>query len=215
VSRSSAAPRALLSASCAVALGGLPLGVAADPLALLAWLALAAVPLGILCGARGLALWPWSAMVPAGWMILFALASAFSERAVPAPHGPALVLCGAFLCGWALGRGWPAAAWSSSGLAWALLALASALPMGLWIQDGAFPPAATARLFDLSPVTLVIESAGVDWLRHPLLYETARTYDIGPELRGPFRANLAGPVCLLVGCLGAWLAARARPPSRA
>jgi hypothetical protein len=198
-----------LVTACVLALPGLaPLALTGDPLASCAWLAIAAAPLGVLCAACGLAVWPWSAMVPAAWMAALALACTASTRVLPTPAWAGATWTGLFLAGWALGRSAPRAAWRSSAVC-ALAALAlSALPIGIGLADGAFSPGATARLLDLAPTTWVVESAGVDWLRHPAVYEPARAFDLGPELRAPFRGALAGPSILLVGCALAWTAAR-------
>ncbi|HIL36446.1 MAG TPA: hypothetical protein EYG26_03095 [Planctomycetes bacterium] len=78
-------------------------------------------------------------------------------------------------------------------------ALLSALPGGAGrLQGGAFDPATTAWLLDLSPATLMVESAGLDWLRHPAVYGPAGGDALGPDLRGPWGA-LAGGVLALVG----------------
>jgi hypothetical protein len=199
-----------------LALGALLLGcptllATRDPVVLLAWLALAAAPIGVALGGAGLPAWPWSAMVPAGWMIAFAACGAASGRSLPTPHWAALGWCGLFAFGWGLGRLAPAArATTAALLACALVVLAGA-PLGFGLVPGAFSPALTARLLDLSPVTALVEMAGVDFMRHPLLYEGARTLDIGPELRGPIRGVLAGPLWLLVGCATLGIALRRGP----
>jgi hypothetical protein len=61
-----------------------------------------------------------------------------------------------------------------------------------------------------------MECAGVDWLRHPAIYEPAGALDIDPGLRQPFRGKLAGPALLLLGCaLAALGVVRARAQERA
>ena len=216
--------RALSLALSAVAVGCAPIAATRDAVVFLAWLALCAAPLGAWLGgvrerdANGerahaflVPLWPWAAMVPGAWMIVFVVLAA--ERSFPSPHWAAAGWTGLFLAGFGLGR---CARDASRALAAALGAAAltlAALPAGAGLVAGAFTPAQTARLLDLSPVTQLVELAGVDWMRHPAVYEPARTLDIGPELRGPFRGALAGPLWLLVGCalagVGAWL--RSRP----
>lgn len=200
--------RALLTA-CACALPGLaPLFFSRDPLALCCWLALVAAPLGCVSAACALAAWPWTAMVPALWLVALSLECAGASRVLPTPVWAGAAWSGLFLAGWALGRlDRDAAPRRAASVTLLLLALA-ALPIGLGLCSGAFSPAITARLLDLAPTSWIVESAGVDWMRHPALYEPARTFDLGPELRAPFRGALAGPALLLVGCGFAWIAAR-------
>ena len=61
----------------------------------------------------------------------------------------------------------------------------------------------------VSPVAWIVESAGIDWMRHPAMYDPAGTADIGPELRSGRRSWLAAVVLLVVGCLSS-LAAKPR-----
>ena len=61
-------------------------------------------------------------------------------------------------------------------------------------------PRAAALLLDFSPATLLVESAGVDWMRQPAVYGPAGADAIGPDLRLPWRGELAGPAVFLVGC---------------
>ena len=88
-----------------------------------------------------------------------------------------------------------------------------------WCADGAaagwgilrpippWSPGVTSWLLDLSPRTLLMESAGLDWMRHPAMYEAAGTDRLGPGLRTVFAGPVAGSTTLLVGC--AALAGRA------
>lgn len=202
--------RSLGVASLLLAAGLVPCAFSGDPVALLLWLAVAAPALGVLAGGVGLPGWPWSAAVPAGWMLGFALVAATSRRVVPTPAWPALVWTGLYFAGWALGRARPrACARDAAATALAALVLC-ALPVGAGLVDAPFPPAWTARLLDLAPSTWLVESAGVDWMRHPAVYEPAHAFDVGPELRSSFRGALAGPLAVLVGCALAFGAARAR-----
>ena len=74
-----------------------------------------------------------------------------------------------------------------------------------------------ALLLDLAPATLLVECAGVDWLRHPVIYASTASADIDPSLRSAWRASLAGPVFFLVGCalavLGELVARARRQPA--
>lgn len=218
---SSGNTRALGLALAAAAAGCATIAATRDPLVFLAWLALAAIPIGVWLGgarardgAAAVPLWPWAALVPGAWMIAFAALAA--ERSFPGAPWAACAWTGMFLAGFGLGR---CAGHAVCGLATTLAALGvvlGVLPAGAGLVSGAFSPAATARLLDLSPVTQLVESAGVDWMRNAAPYEPARTLDIGPELRGPFRGALAGPLWLLFGCglagCGALLRSRSAGP---
>jgi hypothetical protein len=196
------------------ALGVLPGEHGPDPLAALAWIAIVALPCGIGCGALALRPWPFAASVPALWMTALALAGATSERALPTPVWAALCWSGIFAAGWGIGRASGSGARAAAaGLC--LSVLLAALPTAGAFLGRPWPPRAAARLLDLSPVSVCMESAGVDWLRHPAVYEPAGALDIDPGLRQPFRGGLAGPALLLLGCaLAALVAVRTRARER-
>lgn len=103
-----------------------------------------------------------------------------------------------YFAGWALpGRGVAAAAF------WLLLGgTLSALPSagGIWFA----PPGAAWLLItlDLSPVVWVTELAGVDWMRHFSVYESAGAGDLAPDQRQAW-SGVNGPA-LVVVC--AWVA---------
>ena len=192
------------------ALGTLPGARGPDPLAELAWIALIALPCGLACGALELKLWPFAASVPALWMKALALAGALSERALATPLWSALCWSGLFAAGWGLGR-WRASGPRAAAALACLSVVLAVLPSAGSFAGRPWPPAVAARLLDLSPVSVCMEAAGVDWLRHPAVYEPAGALDIDPGLRQPFRGKLAGPALLLLGCaLAAFGAARAR-----
>jgi hypothetical protein len=109
------------------------------------------------------------------------------------------------LWGWALGprRGVPAAV----GLALLVAGLCSALPALGGVAAVPLGPARTALLLDLSPVGLVLESAGLDWMRHASIYEAAGSGDLGPELRAA-RGGLGGPAVLAAAALALGLGRR-------
>lgn len=56
-----------------------------------------------------------------------------------------------------------------------------------------------ARLLDVAPATVLAESAGLDWMRHPNVYAPAGT-DWFSDRRAPFDGTLATLVALVVGC---------------
>ncbi len=137
-------------------------------------------------------------------------------------RGAALaVLGGLFLVGVALS---PAGLGLAARLRGAL-GRGALLVMLCWCADGAaggwgllrpippWSPGVTSWLLDLSPTTLLMESSGVDWMRHPAIYEAAGTDRLGPGLRTVFTGPVAGSATLLVGCVS--LAIRALVRRRA
>jgi endonuclease/exonuclease/phosphatase family metal-dependent hydrolase len=149
-----------------------------DPIAALVWVSLIAVPGGWVCGARGMRLWPLGVVVPVAWMIVVAFADAMSARDLPAIGGSALAVVGLFGVGFALaGRrnAWP---WRGAAVIWLVVVMMAALPLaGLALRE-AWKPAVAARVLDLAPTTLVAEAAGLDWMRHPPIYDGSSTVDI-------------------------------------
>lgn len=192
---------------CALLAGRL---LSAQPVPALAWAALAAAPLGAWAGVRGL---PALLAAPAAWLV---------AEPGPRPGGAlvavaALALLGAGLGALAAGAqpGSPERAelvpgrLAAAGALALLAALLTVLPLALGPASGpAWDPALVARALDLSPVTLVVEAAGHDWLRDPAIYDAAGGDAIGPDLRTPL-GWLAAGVPALVGC-AALGAARAR-----
>jgi hypothetical protein len=206
----------LIFASLLGVLGVLAPGAGGGTVFAFAWTALAAPAAGHLAGAApgrplrlAVPLIVW-AVVLGGFVLL---------AAAPASFWVAPAIAGLFLLGTATGR-LTEDVWSGAAL-WLTLALALAgAPLGYGQLAGPLPPEWTARLLDLSPLSLVLESAGVDWMRHPAVYDAAGTLDIGPELRQAWRGMVAGPALFVVGCfaLAASSACRARtavPPPAA
>ena len=204
-SRTAPAPGQLRALSIGLALGGVgALGAlparsgAADSLALLTWLALIAAPAGYVYGAARADLLRFGAVAPACWMVTLALADAANPTGLATPVWAAAVATGLFFTGAALGRLGSAAMWTGAG---ALLLFASLLS-GLAVRGGAWsvpwPARTAALLLDVSPVTLVCESAGVrDWMWRAGVYEPA---GVDRLARRPWRGSLAGPTLLVVGC---------------
>ena len=199
------------AAVSALGLAGLwPVGGAGvDGLAALAWLSLAALPLGVGAGA-------WAGR--AGWAapLAWALALSLVQSAPPTLAWALTVVAGLFAAGWGMGARWPGGAGWTAAAALAALALLGALPTLVGLAgDAPWSPGVAARLLDLSPLSLVLESAGVDWMRHPAVYGPAGADALGPDLRLPWRGALAGPTALVVGCAVARAGRRprdARPP---
>lgn len=198
--RDALARRALPIVAGIAALGLLPLAFTRSPEAVLVWFALVAPAAGVLAGSARLSVWPYLPCVPALWMVALALAGGVSERALATPVWAACVWTGLYCAGAGLGR--VAGGRGERVAALVLLAEAGwmALPLGGGWSDAPFGPAATTRLLALSPLTWVLDAAGVDWLHHPAFYERARTFDFGPELIRPLRPALAGGTALLLGC---------------
>lgn len=199
--------------------GLLPSGAGpADPLALAAWLALIAPAVGALAGAAALRSGPRGAAglaAPLAWWAVLALLARGGPR-LPDPAGAGLAIGGLFLLGAGLGamraeRAAPRAA----GLA--LLALLLALlPTGGGLLAEPWPPAWAARLLDLSPLSFVLERGGLDWMRHPWVYEPAGAASIGPDLRVAGRGALAPGLCAVVGCallVASWAMRRKTSPA--
>ena len=162
----------------------------------LAWMALAAPAAGHLAAAGG-GRRACLAVLPLVWLAVLALGSWTAGPAFSAWTAPAL--CGLYLLGVASGRS-AGGTWLGAGLWLALAFVLGGAATGWGVLAEPWPPAVAARLIDVSPVSLVLESAGVDWMRHPALYEAAGTLDIGPELRHAWRGQLAGPVLFVLGC---------------
>ncbi|HVS09462.1 MAG TPA: hypothetical protein VMS76_06260 [Planctomycetota bacterium] len=193
-----------LGVAFAGALGALPLGVAPgmeagpDPVALLVWLSVRAVGAGWLCGALGVPLSSYALAAPGAWMVALALAGAASERDLPAPLWAALAWTGLFAAGHGLGRLAPRSPVAGAGLCVLAAGLLVALPGRGSLAREPWPPEAARLLLELSPATLLCESAGIDWMRHPSVYAPAGTDRFQ---RAPYRGRLAGPAVLLLGCL--------------
>ncbi len=202
--RPSPSPLARLGLALLVAgLGALGAAVGEpDPVRLLIWLALVAAAAGYLLGALGVGLLPYGIVAPGVWMVVLVGLDGVAERDLPTPLWAALGWTGLFAVGVALGRVGrrvlPGSTWSGAGA----LLLAAALTTGLagrgGLGDRPWPPEAARRLLDLSPATLLVESAGVDWMRHPAVYDAAGTDRFE---RAPYRGSLAGPLTFVVGCL--------------
>jgi hypothetical protein len=175
---------------------------AADPVALLLWISLSSVACGYLAGALGAGLVPYGVVAPATWMVVLVALAGVSERDVPTPFWAALVWTGFFAGGAGLGRlgrrRGAAAAWSGAGWLLLLSALLVALPARGACSGRPWPPRTASALLDLSPASLVLESAGIDWMRHPAVYDPVGTDRFE---RAPYRGTLAGPLVLLVGCV--------------
>lgn len=178
----------------------------ADLTALLAWLTWTAGAAGWLAGAAGARPWRALGFCASAWSAAAAVAVlAGPARQLDPSVARALCGLGPALGTAAIGLAWGARrpSWSAGGAAATLVAmtLASAIPGRAdliqrgWAQRD---PALAERLLDASPTTLAVESAGIDWMRHPGVYEPAGT-DWFSGRRQPY-GPLAGGLALVVGC---------------
>ena len=207
-----------LALAAAGALGALPGSRSgADPVALLAWISILSAAAGFLGGAAGIRHAALAVLPPAAWMGLAAVVDGLSPRDLPAPAWAALAWSGLYAGGFGLGRLSRGGAVAGASVLLLLASLLAALPILSGSLGAPLPPPVEARLLDLSPATLVEECAGIDWMRHPAIYDGAGSADIDPSLRLPYRGSLAGPIAFVVGCLlaaaGEGIArARSKPP---
>jgi hypothetical protein len=134
---------------------------------------------------------------------------------LPSPLAGALAAACLHFLGAALGslgagpaRDRDPSAWAGAGGLMFVSGVLTALPSLGGALARPLAPGWTAALLDLSPVVWVTESSGLDWMRHPSVYELAGAGDIGPDLRlawsGAWGPGLA--CASLVVC--AWLALR-------
>jgi len=200
---------ALILASLALP-GALPGSRGApDPIAFFTWIAFTAAAIGALAGGRRLPLWPHAAAIPSVWMFVVVSVDALGPRDLPTPLWASIAASGLFAFGYAVGRitrfeqRFAVAGW--------MLALAVVLvlmPVSGGILRAAWPGTATEVLLDASPATLLAECAGIDWLRHPAVYDAAGTADLDPSSRSPYSPALAASLVAVLGSLAALLAVR-------
>jgi hypothetical protein len=172
-----------------------------DPIAFLVWLAFVAPAAGALAGTLGLAPWPHAAAVPGTWMLLLVAVDALGARDLATPVWAALAATGLFALGFALGRLAPAhLRWRAPAAVLALAVVTTLAPFAGALLRAPWPPASSATLLDLSPATLLAECGGVDWLRHPAVYDAAGSSEIDPRSRSPYRPALAGQLAFVLGC---------------
>jgi len=177
-----------------------------DPLLWIAWLSVIALPTGVFIGARALRLWPFGLAVPGIWMIVLVALEAEGGGALPEPAWAAASWTGLFVLGFALGPFFLRHSWTALGLSLCLSTLLAALPLSGGEESAAWAgrslgqasPALAALAFDASPMTLVLESGGVDWMRHRAVYTAAGT-EWFSDRRQPYRGKLAASLVLLVG----------------
>ncbi|HIF40790.1 MAG TPA: hypothetical protein EYQ74_06810 [Planctomycetes bacterium] len=202
--------RPLLYLALLFGMGLIVYPLCADPrqagVSTLIWLSLWAAPAGALASRSGLVGW----VVPVAWLL--ALTPAIGGQ-LPGLEGVrfewfygGLALAGLFGVGWGVGRASVACSMTSAAVLLLCGLLLAALPaLGGMGVAAPWSLAWTARFLDLSPASLVVESAGIDWMRHPAVYSPAGADSIDPLLRLPWVGMWAGPCALLLGCLASWL----------
>ncbi|MFT5285437.1 MAG: hypothetical protein ACI8TQ_001602 [Planctomycetota bacterium] len=203
----------LIAFGCS-AIGALPLLAGYDDSILwLAWIAVLALPVGIFTRAEGLRPWPFGLVAPGIWMIALAYLEMDSNAGLPDPAWAAMAWCGLFLVGSTIGAFASGNSYRNAGLGLCVMSLLAWLPVSggsnanlLGEQTvGQRSPALASQLFDASPVTLLVETAGVDWMRHRCVYTAAGT-EWFSDRRRPFDGKVSAPIVLLIGCLGIFLA---------
>lgn len=182
---------------------------APDPVALLVWLAFLAPAVGVLAGGRRLSFWPLAASIPGAWMLLLVAVDALAPRDLDTPVWAAFAASGLFALGFALGRAIrPERCVPASAAVLGAAALLVLAPVAGGYLRAPWPGGASALLLDASPATLLAECAGVDWLRHPAIYDAAGSADIDPRSRSPYSGPLAAGIVLVLGCTLALIAER-------
>jgi hypothetical protein len=194
--------RGVLPPLCITLTGLLPLAAGErDPHVLASWLALVAPALGVLAGARsrgGTLLLPLLF-----WIVALAFANARAGAGgLPRADLAGLALAGLFGLGAIAGAARRPPAWRASALALIATGLFALLPTGGGALAEPWPPALAARLLDLSPVGVVLECGGVDWMRDPSIYEAAGTTSIPPDLRGAWEGARAAPLLAAIVLAG-------------
>ncbi len=163
----------------------------------LVWLAVSAAPLGIWLSGEVLHVSPWLCVPPVCWAA-GALAAAQHARLPPTMWLGALVLVGLYATGlgigWWLGRARSAAA---AGLGCFLTAVLAILPARAGLGERAPAPGFARSALEFSPATWVLESAGVDWMRHAFVYGRLESDRFE---RAPVDGKLAGTLACVLGC---------------
>lgn len=134
--------------------------------------------------------------------VVLALLLEVVHGGVPAAWAAVAVVAGAQLAAAAVRRAAPRSA--AAAAPWCALAIV--LSSGAYDLLGSAPaafarvePELGAHVLDAAPATLLAESAGLDWMRHPNVYASAGT-DWFSDRRAPYDGTLAALVALVVGC---------------
>lgn len=178
-----------------------------DPVGFLAWLALIGLPAGILVGRSGARLRAEAWIAPCAWLLIFLVVGSGSPASLGFGFGVTLGLHGV---GFALGRSLRGSALPATAGMFLVALLLTAWPvraaLGRPGTRGPVPVAFARAGIELSPLVLVLESAGVDWTHtQPDMYSLSGVEEFP---RRPYRGSLAAPVLLLVGSLLSLIAVR-------
>ncbi len=135
---------------------------------------------------------PWlGGMASLSWLVAWT----WLGRDLPREHllGGLGGLVGLLCCGWAMGQiAGPRSVLSAALMALVLCLFLTGAPAGFWLfSDPPWSPSLAARLLDVSPAALLMESAGVDFLRLPAVYGPVGADCMDPNLRLAW-GNLAG-----------------------
>lgn len=194
----------LLAPATLGCLGLLPGPRGSDPIALLVWLALVAPACGAWARRLGLRLLPHTLGIVGCFGFALAAAGAVGTRMVPSFAGGLAVVAGLVALGWLLG-GW-LERWSTSGGSVLLVALGSSLvglaPAAGFLLGRPLDAGWAAWTLQASPVVATLAAAGIDVLRHPLVYDSAAT-----SLSGPWSSWAEGSLAPAVAFVGTWLVA--------
>ena len=200
----------LLAGIAALGLPGVMPGArGSDPQALLVWLALVAAPCGALARAAGLRLVPHALAVVGAWGFLLAAVGAAEARDLAAPSGALLVLGACFCAGHALGARIERAGW----IFCVALLLGFAPSFGLLAGEH-LPATLSGWLLHLSPVVSALSAAGVDALRHPLVYDSAGVADLPSDWSAWSEGVLAPSSAFVLTFSLAWLVQRRAASAR-
>ena len=179
-----------------IGLAALVLGFGA-PVGILAWLPLVAPMGGAWMGRWSRAWRAWTP--PLAWGLALMM-----TRGLPMPWMAALFVASLYAIGMGIGAWLPRE--RAAGSCFLLVAALSLAPTMGGRLERPWPPAVSAQLLNVSPVAWSLEGAGVDWMRHPAVYELAGTANIDPSMRTQHRNWLAAATLLVLGCLLALLA---------
>lgn len=191
----------LLAPASLGCLGLLPGPRGCDLLALLVWLALVAPACGAWARCLGLRLWPHTLGIVGCFGFALAMAGALGERLVPSLAGGLCVVAGLVAVGWVFGGWWER--WRGGAGAVLVVGLGS-IVLGLAPSAGLLlgrPLEAdwAAWTLQASPLVATLAAAGVDVLRHPLVYDSATT-----SLSGPWSSWAEGSLAPAVAFVGTW-----------
>lgn len=192
-------------------LAGLPLCglVAPDPALAWAWAGVVAPAAGALaCGMLGVGEPAWRSCLGAA---LAALILGLGLPGLPNLGAALGAVAGLAGLGWGLGL-WAGERRGALAIGlFVVAAVLAALPgLGGLLGDAPWAPEVAAGLLRASPATFVVESGGLDWLRHSAIYDPVGGDSIGPSLHRAW-GSLAGLVPGVVGFGAAVLWAALQP----